>query len=260
MKLAVLLFLSLSVFVSAQEGVPPKHMRFIPLGEIPVWKEELTDKLRIQQEYEPGQMPPSEVMVGVRGVSSEPSRLHLREFTKLFTFSGVLEKLKIEQGTEENTSPWVDSPMPAAPYTLGVLFRDHEEMTWLKPRLQVFRDDLTVFPLGTMRFVNAGVLKMLVKINEEEPFMVKPGDAMVRPLPAGGARVQATAVVGEGLYRRIFDNNVVMKEGERIQSFFFKAQSPPPATQVKFLYRPEQFEAPKKPEKQEEDEGNKEQT
>ncbi|MDA7882376.1 hypothetical protein N9A94_08740 [Akkermansiaceae bacterium] len=255
MKIIVLLSMVLSLLVSAQEEVPPKYMRFIPLGEIPVWKEEIVDSTRVQKEYEPGEMPPKDIMIGVREGSMESSKLFLREFTGLFTFSGALERLKIGQGAEGSASAWLDSAMAKPRYSLGVLYRDHEDMTWLKPRLKIFRDDLTVFPLGTMRFANVSLNDVLIKVNDQEPFLVKPGDAIVYPIAVGGVRVQATAVTQEGLHRRIYDNNLELRENERVQGFFFKSQSPAPANPVQIFYYPEKFVSPKKPK---EDEADKE--
>ena len=247
MKFVVSLLLIFSSSLLAQEEEVPKHMRFVPLGEVPTWEEKIVDGIRIQQEHKPGDMPPNDIMVEVRGASSESTRMYLRKFTKWFTFSGALEQVKIEQGKAGSVSPFINSPMPTALHTLGVLYRDSEEMTWLKPKIKVLRDDLTVFPLGTMRFVNLAHLKVLTKIGDAEPLLVEPGATVVHPIPQGGVTVQVTAVVGDGEYQRIFNNDVVMRENQRVQSFIFKAQSPPPANPVKFHFRPEIYEPPTNP-------------
>lgn len=242
MKAILLLSLLLPLVVTGQEKLPPKYLRFVPLGELPPWKEEIREDRRIQSPPEPGQMPPSEIEVNGGDLNGFGGNLYLRRLTNYYSVAGEQQRLEIlEKGGDP---PWISHAMPTASHTLAILFRDLQEMTWLKPVVKFVRDDLQAFPLGSMRLVNVSHLEIALKVGDQDPVSIKPGESSQQKLKEGKNLVRVDVIDPDGGNKMIFQNDFSIRKGQRVQSFVFKSQGLVASRPVRFTYEVDRFQNP----------------
>lgn len=235
---------ALSGSVLAQNQEPPKHIRFIPLGELPVWEEEFKDGVRVQKKSAPGALPPSTVTYGGGGEDEDAKnlRLSLRTFSDLATFPAASEGVVLKTGGVSG-KVWKKSRMPASTLSLAVLFRNNADMTWDKPELLMLRDDRDAFPVGQMRFVNVSDSVVIVQMAGSKAFGLAPGKTAMKPVKVGSTGIKVGYKTADGGSKAIWQNNVKVRSGERVQCFFYKAQGKKPREAVKFVAKPETLPA-----------------
>jgi len=242
MKRLLLTALCVSSFAQAQERVPDKHVRFIPLGELPVWKEDLKGGIRVQRKAPPGALPPSEVSYVYRD-RVKSMRLSLRSFTDMASFSGKGEGILLREGKGEEAKAFLKAGMPASTKSLGVLFRDNTKMTWDDPKMLLLKDDADAFPVGQMRFVNVSDRTVVVQMAGAKPFGLAAGKVAMKPIKEGSTGIKVGYVTEDGSKKAIWQNNVKVQKGQRVQCFFYKAQGKKPRDAVKFHSVPESVPA-----------------
>lgn len=231
--------------LTAQEDVPPKRIRFIPLGELPVWKETLENGIRVGQEPPPGSMPPKELSVLAGEENLIPFRAGLRSMSEILTIPGNTPRLQINQGKIGAASPWLSTKLPAAPLSLGILYRDPAAMTWNNPKLFLLKDDPSSFPAGNIRFTNVSDTMVIVQIgdwNAPRPpsvYGIPPGQTSMKPLKVGTNQIRVGYAGPGGSKRWIWANQVRLLQNQRVQGFFYKAQGKDPRNPVLFHFVPE---------------------
>lgn len=230
--------------LSAQD-VPPKHFRFIPLGELPVWKEELKDGIRVGLAPPKGSMPPKDAAI-LSGDAPINLSLNLRAFTELVTISGDTPGLMLKQGKLGAQQDWFRSKMPTSTLSLGILYRDPANMTWEQPKMLLLNDTASAFPAGTVRFANVSDRNVLVQIGNPNArptpriFGVKPGQSTSKPLKVGNNQIRVGYLAPGNRKVWIWTNQVRMLQNQRLQAFFYKTQGGAEARQpVKFHFTPE---------------------
>jgi|TARA_B110000914_G_scaffold192108_1_gene178991 hypothetical protein len=228
---------ALSGLATAQENDPPKHLRFIALGELPVWEEEFREGVRVQKDSAPGALPPSSLTYISRG-NVKNLRLSLRTVSELVTFPASSEAMVLKTGGVAGKE-WIKSRMPASTLSLGVLFRDNANMTWEKPKMLMLRDDADAFPVGRMRFVNVSDSVVIVQMAGTKAFGLSPGKTALKPVKVGLTAIKVGYKTADGGSKAIWQNNVKVRRGERVQCFFYKAQGKKPREAVKFTTMPE---------------------
>lgn len=247
MKLLLLLIALVAPFTAySQNKVPPKHVRFIPLGELPTWAEDIVDGIRKQRKSPAGSVPPS--LISYAG-GDEPKnlRLSLRSFSGLASFPADSPGILLKEGGDFTGAEFLTTKLPASSLSLGVLFRDFETMTWGDPKLLMLPDDAQSFPLGQMRFVNVSDLTVVVKMGDGKAFGIAPGKVSMKPLEVGTTPIKVGYVPKEGGSKAIWQNNVKLRSGQRMQCFFYKAQGKNPRSAVKFHFAPERVPALPRP-------------
>lgn len=243
MKRLLLIALSASSLAHAQEQAPAKHVRFIPLGELPVWKEDVQDGIRVQRKAPPGALPPSTVTY-TQGDDVRSLRFSLRSFSDTAVFPGSAEGILLKEGEGAASKPFLSSPMPASTRSLGVLFRDNKAMSWEKPKMLLLRDDGDAFPAGQMRFVNVSDKTVVIQMAGVKAFGVAPGKSSLKPIKVGNTAIKVGYLTEGGGSKAIWQNNVKVMRGQRVQCFFYKAQGKNPREAVKFHTSPESVPSP----------------
>jgi hypothetical protein len=238
MKRLLLIALSATSLASAQDPATKKHVRFIPLGELSVWKEDLKDGIRVEREAPKGAMPPSALTYS-QGEEVKSIRLTLGSLTDIATFPANAEGMVLKEGEGVGGKDFLKSPMPAAPLSLGVLFRDLESMTWEDPQMKLLPDDAASFPAGQMRFVNVSDKTVVIMIAGSPPFGLAPGKVSMKPVKIGNNSIKVGYVPEGGGSKAIWENDVTVEQGQRVQCFFYKAQGKNPRDAVKFQSKPE---------------------
>lgn len=240
MKKIFLAFFGLAMIspIFAQEEIPNRHVRLIPLGDLPKWEEELRNGIRTQLPPPLGSVPPSSVSFRKGGDAGEV-RLMLGQISDYVTFKGNAEKMAFYEGAVPGEKSWVESPLPTSVLSLGVLFRDPAEKTWQTPRMLVWRDDVEAFPLEQIRFVNVSVRTVIVQLGKERPFTIEPGKAILKPLTVGTNPMNVGYLPPGGGAKSIFKNEMPLRQGDRVQCFFYQDLTDEPRDEVKFVFQAE---------------------
>lgn len=253
MKHFLISLFSLSVLsgtIAAQEDIPPKHLRFIPLGERPTWREELIDGIRVGLEAPEGSMPPSELSVssGKELLNSVPFQPNLRSMSKMLTIQGDTPKLLLKEGKIGVAQNWLATKIPAAPLSLGILYRDPASMNWANPKMLLLKDDKSSFPSGKIRFANTSDRMVIIQIGDwraskpPQIFGIRPGTVSIKDLKVGNNQMRVGYTEAGGAKNWIWSNQIRILGNQRVQAFFYKAQNAngkPPSQKVLFHYLPE---------------------
>lgn len=251
MKTVLRSFLLLTVLSSPLTGqdVPPKHFRFLPLGELPKWDDELVNDderqgIRVGKEPPPGSVPPRDASI-LSGEADLAIDLKLGSFTERVTIDGETPTLTLKEGKVGAGVPWLNSRMPSSNLNLGVLYRDPQAMTWKQPKMLLLKDDATSFPAGKIRLANVSDRMILVQIGDPEAkptpkiFGVPAGQAVQKPLKVGKNQIRVGYLTARRTKQWIWQNEVVLQANQRLQTFFYKAQGKDPRQRVLFRFVPE---------------------
>ena len=238
MKRILLTALGLCALASAASGQdnPPKHIRLLPLGELPAWKEELKDGVRVGIKPPPGTVPPEDTGL-LSGDQAVPFKMTLRAFTDVLTLAPTTPRLEIRKGKDAGAATWLAKPMPAAPLSLGVLFRDPATMNWNNPKMLLLPDDPSSFKSGEIRFVNVSDKTVLVKLGKKA-FGIAAGKTAKMPISEGKTPILVGYLEGQ-VQKEIWQNEIKVLSNQRVQCFFYKAQNPRSTGAVRFHFAPE---------------------
>jgi len=239
MKKILTTFVSLAMlvpFVSAQDD-EPKHLRFIPLGELPKLEELLPEGHLLFLEPPSGSMPPESVSL-VSGDSVIPFELNLRVFTDILTMNGATEGLGIKNGKTLESPFLLKAPKPVAPLSLGVLYADPAKLLWKKPKMLLLKDDASAFPASTVRFVNVSDKVVIVQLGGKgkRPFGIAAGGSSHKPFESGVTLIRVGYLTADGSQKVIWQNQIKILSNQRVQCFFYKAVPSPGKDAVKFHY------------------------
>ena len=247
MKPVVLISLSLSLSVLAQEA-SHKHMRFIPLGDLPPHRETIKNGVRIQFPPAPGTVPPKPTTLVIDPKEGRDVPLRLKEFTEWSSINPTAGGVRIFQGKQIGGKAWISSSFSSKSQSLGVLYADHQNKNWFNPKMMLVPDDLSTFPPGSIRFVNVSHCSALVRFGNEKADVIAPGKVLLKKLKQGNHPVLVGYLAPSKNNARevIFQNELMMKPKQRIQAFFYQARGENPRKAVKFFHRGEFYVPPPK--------------
>jgi len=240
MKAIFFLSVLLSSLAFGQNQLAPKHLRLMPLGQLPDWKEKLEDGKRMQIIPE-GSVPPANIALpsGKKG-GIQTTPLMLGVMSKTLRLDAKIPSLQFHEGKLAVGQPWLQAPVHKSTRTLGVLFEDPVEMTWEKPRILLLDDSQEAFPPGNIRFVNAGQNTALVKSGITSR-AIKPGKFLMLPLKEG-KNVLTIGYLDKASSKPVLINEefeVRIMANQRIQAFFYQNQKKGADNQLLFKWLPE---------------------
>ena len=240
MKPVALILLSLSLSVFAQEA-SHKHMRFLPLGDLPPHRETIKNGVRIQFPPAPGSVPPTPTTLAIDHKEGRDVPLRLKEFTEWSSINPTAGGVKLFQGKQIGGKPWISSRFSSKSQSLGVLYADHQNKNWFNPKMMMVPDDLSTFPPESIRFVNVSHCSALVRFGNEKAHVIAPGKVLLKKLKQGNHPVLVgyLAPSKNNAREMIFQNELMMKPKQRIQAFFYQARGKNPRKAVKFFHRGE---------------------
>lgn len=247
MKPVVLISLSLCLSIFAQEA-SHKHMRFIPLGDLPPHRETIKNGVRIQFPPAPGTVPPKPTTLAIDPKEGRDVPLRLKEFTGWSSINPTAGGVRIFQGKQIGGKAWISSSFSSKSQSLGVLYADHQNKNWFNPKMMLVPDDLSTFPPGSIRFVNVSHCSALVRFGNEKADVIAPGKVLLKKLKQGNHPVLVGYLAPSKNNARevIFQNELMMKPKQRIQAFFYQARGKNPRKAVKFFHRGEFYVPPPK--------------
>ncbi|RYD20492.1 MAG: hypothetical protein EOP88_14855 [Verrucomicrobiaceae bacterium] len=175
-------------FASAQE-MPERHVRFLPLGELPPFRQQIRDGIRVELEPPPGSIPPREVVLGFGEGPGDSTPLRLGETTTALKIPpGPGPLLLRQRDAKEDSKPWLSLSRPENGDFLVLLWRDSRTKTWENARSMVLPDDRVSAPAGSVRFVNCSPATIGIALGKEK-LLLGAGKMFRRDIPSGKDQV-----------------------------------------------------------------------
>lgn len=186
--LVVIATLLPGLFAVGQEMVE-RHVRFLPLGELPPFRQEIRGGVRYELEPPSGSIPPREVVLGFGGDVGDSTPLRLGETTvRLKVPQGAGQLLLRQRESKEDSKPWLSLPRPESGDFLVLLWRDSRTKTWADARSLVLPDDRVSAPVGSVRFVNCSTATVGIALGKEK-LILGAGKMFLRDVAAGSEQV-----------------------------------------------------------------------
>lgn len=211
--------------LSAQKDLPPKKLRFMPLGSQPTWIEGKLSDTGVRRPVEPkeGETPPNPLSV-LSGEVAVPFRLDLLKFTETLEIDDATPGLLLQTGPAAAPQPWLRKRMPPSAHSLGVFFPDHKTMNWKQPKLLLFNDTETAFPAGTIRVINVSNRNVLLQIGSEKAQIIgiRPGKSTRQPIKPGTPLIRLGYQDAKGNKQWPESNRKKVLSGQRVQAFAYK--------------------------------------
>jgi hypothetical protein len=214
----------------AQDKPVERFARFLALGDLPPFRQEIRDGVRYELEPPPGSIPPREVVPGFGEVTSRPIALRLGRISEPVKVPNGLGTLNLRSvGADAEATPWLKVDRPERGDFIVLLFRNPNKGTWLDAAHLVLPEGVAdsvrvvnLFP-QTAQIVFAG-----------EPRSLAPGKTVVRKIQPGvDLPFQILVPDAGGRPKRYYSGSVTQNEGERGLVLIYKADGLDPRRPVK---------------------------
>lgn len=230
---------------------PARQIRFLPVGDLPPFRQENRNGINVQLPPPEGSIPPRHLMLGSENTENgeakdgekakEPKEkpmeadLQLNELSdglKIPEGAGPLTlRVKNDNGTAE---PWLRLQRPEHGDLLAILWRDGgTKSTWDKPRVLIVPDSVAEAPPGKVRFLNVSPVTVGVVFGTERIALLS-GKSFQRTVEVGKDlpfRLEAIDVSGE---RKRFNSDVITQNpGERSLVLIYRADGEQPRRDLK---------------------------
>jgi hypothetical protein len=255
MKLPRLLILALLASlapVPAQEpppaekpAKPARQVRFLPVGDLPPYRQTIRDGVAYELEPPAGSIPPREAWVGFGEEKSDAVPLLLgRVSAPLGAPAGEGPLLVRRRDDAEEAEPWLRVNRPESGDFLVLLWRDPQQKTWERARAMVLAESADAAPAGRVRFVNVSPVAVAVVIGGER-IRLDAGKTFQRPIAAGeDVEFQLGAVDAKGALSRFHSGALFQNPGERSLVVVYRADGVQPRRPLKAVVHREPVTPP----------------
>ena len=191
----------------------PRQVRFLALGELPPFQQEIRDNVRYELEPPPGSIPPREVMLGYGGENSEPTPLRLGQLSApLKAPPGAGPLVLALRDAAKGDEPWLRLDRPESGDFLVLLWRDPTQATWQKARSLVLPDDAVS---GSVRYINISPAAVGITIGGEK-LLLESGKMFARKVAVGAEQpFEIYLPDTTGVPKRLHAGVVLQNPGER---------------------------------------------
>lgn len=214
--LCIAVLLSGTGLSAAPKTAPARQVRFLALGELPPFQQEIRDNVRYELEPPAGSIPPREVVLGIGGKNPEPMPLRLGQITqptKVPAGSGPLVLGRREDA--KDAEPWLSLTRPEAGDFLVLLWRDAKQGTWEKVQSLVIPDDAVNAAAGSVRYINVSPASVGLVIGGEK-LLLEAGKWFTRTVPVGVEQPFEVLIPDStGSPKRLHSGVVLQNPGER---------------------------------------------
>lgn len=214
---------------------PPRQVRFLALGEMPPFRQEVRDGVRYELEPPAGSIPPREVMVGTGEAAKQtPVRLDLGRLSESAPIPAGAGPFTLrKKDSDEGSAPWLTLNRPENGDLLVVCWRDPSAKSWDGVRAMVLPDGLAGAPAGSVTLLNVAPATVAVMLGAEK-LAVPPGRPVVRHYEAGKDQpLQVGAVDAKGELKRFHSSSLAINTGERTWVLIYRADGVSPRQPVK---------------------------
>lgn len=235
-------------FANAQEKPTERQIRFLAIGDMPPFRQEIRDGVRYELEAEPGTLPPRLIEIPLGEEKKLETTLSLGAFSPSVKLPSAAGSLTLRKKQGEAVTEWHKLSIPENGDWLVVLWRDPQKNTWDAARSAVITDDLVTFPAGSVRLINA--LPTTARfVFTDQSMDLKAGGMKVLPLPQATTPVQISVLDAEQQWRIVYQSAISQNPGERGNVILYRADGVSPRNPVKVLNLRERAPAPpaKKP-------------
>lgn len=245
MRTSLVFLLSIAA-AFAQEKSPPRKVRFLAVGDMPPFRQEIRDGVRYELEAEPGTIPPREIQIPLGEEKPLNTMLSLGNFSSSLTIPAGTAQLVLQTKKAQDLIEWHQVAIPAQGDSLVVLWRDPKKNTWDAARSAVIGDDLLAFPSGSVRLIN--ILPTTARfLFADQTIDLKAGGLKVLPLTQPTTPVQISVLDAEQQWRVVYQSGITQNPGERGNVILYRADGVSPRTPVKVLNLRERAPAPPAP-------------
>lgn len=230
------------------EEAAGRKVRFLAVGELPPFRQELRGDVRYELEPPAGSIPPREVVLGFGGDESEAASLRLGRITAPIKVpAGVGPLLLKSREAGKEAEPWLNIVRPESGDFIVLLWRDPKSATWEKVRSLVLPDDPVNVPAGSVRVVNISPVSVRILIGSER-LLLGAGKSFKRILtekPEQSFQVLLPDVSGN--LRSLYSSVITQNPGERSLVLVYRADGEAPRRPLKVTIQREPAPAlPKK--------------
>jgi hypothetical protein len=201
---------------AAPKNVPARQVRFLALGELPPFQQEIRDNVRYELEPPPGSLPPREVMLGFGAEKSEATSLRLGQISaamKAPAGGGPLVLARREDA--KDAEPWLSLARPESGDFLVLLWRDAQKGTWEKVQSLVVPDDAVNAPAGSVRYINISSAPVGVVVGDEK-LVLEAGKMFKRTIPTSVEQpFEVQLPDATGSMKRLHAGVILQNPGER---------------------------------------------
>ena len=245
--LLVLLMIAHTAAAEAPEKNQGKRqLRFLPVGDMPPFRQEIRNGVRYELEPDAGSIPPGLLQLPLGKEKAVETTLNLGNFSPSLPWPTGPLRLELMQKTGEAVKKWHEVTLPEQGDIAVLLWRDPKVNSWESARSLVLGDGLEAFPAGSVRLVNL-IPSMVKMVFADKAVELKPGVCQVELLSKEITPVQISAQDAKGDWHVVFQSALTQNPGERGNVIVYRADGESPRSPVKVLCLREQ--APVPPEK-----------
>lgn len=214
---------------------PERHVRFLALGEMPPFRQEIRGDVRYELEPPEGSIPPREVLLGSAEGRAETTPLRLGLITAPLKIpSGAGPLILRRPGNAADAKPWLQLARPddEADF-LVLLWRAAVKGTWNEAKFFVLPDGPLAAPAGSVRIVNISPVEVRVVIGEEK-LILGAGKSFQR-LMRGGTNLAFQILMNDssGNLKTLYSGDILQNDGERSLALVYRADGESPRRPVK---------------------------
>lgn len=201
------------VYAAETKQPPSREVRFLALGDLPPYRQEIRGGVRYELEPPPGSIPPREAHVGVGDEDAGVVRLTLGRVSRGIKVPGGAGTLALRRKNDGGDAlPWLRLKRPEAGDFIVLLWRDRTAGSWEVARSLVLPAS---FPAGSVTLVNVASGPVTVAVDQKK-FVLTPGRPVSRVLPAGKpVPFQLGLSNGKGGLTRVVSRSLEQASGER---------------------------------------------
>jgi hypothetical protein len=233
--------LAFAMPLAAQEAEPEKpapvagrNVRFLPVGDLPPYRQEIRNGVAYELEPPAGSIPPRQVMVGFGDEKRDAVPLLLGRVTEPLSAPGGEGPMQLRKlGDAPEAEPWMKVNRPETGDFLVLLWRDSAKGDWSQARSLVLQDNPEVAPAGRVRIVNLSPVPVAVVFGGER-IKLEAGKFYQRSVPVGkDTEFQLGAVTHAGDLDRFHAGSLFQNPGERSLVVIYRADGVQPRRPLK---------------------------
>ncbi len=232
--LSVLLLVSGAAYAQEKPKAAGRHVRFLAVGEMPPFRQEIRGDVRYELDPPEGSIPPREMMIGSGGNKKESASLRLGQISApLVVPAGTGPLVLRRPGEKDDSAPWLRLTRPESDDFLVILWRASPKGTWNEAGALILPDGPLSAPAGSVRVINIAPVDVGIVIGSEK-LILSAGRTFQRQVPAGPDQAfQIVVNDATGTPRRLHTGTVTQNPGERSLVLIYRADGEAPRRPVK---------------------------
>ena len=213
---------------------PERYVRFLAVGEMPPFRQEIREGVRYELEPPEGSIPPREVMLGFGEDKAEPTTLRLGQISAPLKVPAGAGPLTLRRPIDQKDSvPWLQLTRPEDDDFLVLLWRASAKGTWNEAKSFILPDGPLTAPAGSVRIVNLAPVEVKIVLGNEN-LILGAGKSFQRLMHANAElpfQILMTDV--SGTLRTLHSGDILQNQGERSLVLIYRADGESPRRPVK---------------------------